>query len=85
MTGLTDEQRSDFRLTSSLSQWTRMEPNKRVESLVQLSDRLTKVPSVVKELLSWNMKFSPKLGEMKGRLLNYSSNNAPSPSPSCRA
>jgi len=87
MTGLTDEQRSDFRLTSSLSQWTRMEPNKRVESLVQLSNRLTKVPSVVQELLSWNMKFSPKLLEMKGRLLNpetvilktkvnYSSNNA---------
>jgi aubergine-like protein len=87
MTGLTDEQRSDFRLTSSLSQWTRMEPNKRVESLVQLSNRLTKVPSVVQELLSWNMKFSPKLLEMKGRQLqpetvilktkvNYSANNA---------
>jgi len=69
MTGLTDEQRSDFRLTSSLSQWTRMEPNKRVESLTQLSTRLTKVPSVVQELLSWNMKFSPKLLELKGRTL----------------
>ena len=69
MTGLTDEQRFDFR----------------VVSLVQLSNRLTKVPSVVQKSLSSNMKFSPKLGEMKGRLLNYSSNNAPSPSPSCRA
>ena len=69
MTSLTDEQRPDLRL----------------ESTVKLSNRLTKVPSVVQELLSWNMKFSPKLGEMKGRLLNYSSNNAPSPSPSCRA
>merc|ERR1719483_126554 len=59
----------------------------RVESLVQLSNRLTKVPSVVQELLSWNVKFSPKLLEMKGRQLNpetvilkskvnYSANNA---------
>ena len=57
----------------------------RLESLVQLSNRLTRVPSVVQELLSWNMKLSFKLGEMKGRLLNYSSNNALSPSLSCRA
>ena len=68
MTGLTDEQRSGFRVVSRL----------------QLSNRLTKVPSVVQEFLSWNMKFSHKLGEMKGRLLNYSSKNTTSPSPSCR-
>ena len=71
MTGLTDQQRSDLRM----------------ESLVQRSNRLTRVPSVVQELLSWNMKFSPKLLEMKGRQLqpetvilktkvNYSANNA---------
>ena len=68
LTGITDMQRSDFRLISSLSQWTCVEHNKLGQSLVQLFNWLTKVPSGNQELLPCNMMFSPKLLEMKGRL-----------------
>ena len=69
MTGLTDEQRADFRLTSSLSQWTRMDPSTRAATLMKLSSRLTGQQDIRDELKSWNMEFSPKLMELKGRLL----------------
>jgi len=88
MTGLTDEQRADFRLTSSLSQWTRMDPTARAATLMKLSHRLTGVPEIRDELMKWNMKFSTDLVKCPGRLLppegislggktvNYRSDNA---------
>jgi len=87
MTGLTDEQRADFRLTQSLSQWTRMDPTVRANTLMKLSQRLTGVPEIRQELEKWNMKFNPNLVQCPGRLLdpetislkgkvNYRSDNA---------
>ena len=67
MTGLTDEQRADFRLTSTLSQWTRMLPNDRSSTLMTLSNQLNNVPEVLSELEAWKMKFAPKLLQLKGK------------------
>jgi len=73
MTGLTDEQRADFRLTSALSDWTRMNPTSRAETLLKLSARLTGVPEIREELQKWNMKFSKDLVTCPGRLLEEES------------
>lgn len=43
-----------------------MIPTERVGTLIKLSDKLHNVEEVRKELEAWNMKFAPKLLELKG-------------------
>merc|ERR1719365_15018 len=69
MTGLSEEQRSNFQLMKALGTYTRQEPKRRTESLMKFSDRINTHPDIKKELASWNLEFSKDLETFKARTL----------------
>lgn len=70
MTGLTDEQRNNYKLTSSLSRWTRMEPTERVNTLLKFARSMTTNTEVVNELKDWDLVLENNLTTLQGRLLS---------------
>ncbi len=67
MTGLTDEQRADFKLMKSISGVTLAAPGKRIESLQNFARRLESVPEIKSYFLQWGVKFRPNLQSFAGR------------------
>ena len=112
MTGITDEQRSNYSMMNvsytnlvflidffvklapthkiflqALSEWTRMAPQKRIESINKFATRMTGTKAVKDEFTKWGMELNPSIKTLQGRLLNpekvflkrefqYNSNNA---------
>ena len=70
MTGLTDEQRSNFQLMKAMADYTRQTPDKRVESLNKFSARINNTPEVKQLLESWNLQFSTALQKNNARILD---------------
>lgn len=69
MTGLTDEQRNNFKLTQAISDWTRMRPPKRVDTIEKFSSRMTGTPAVKEVFQKWGMEIDPQMKRFKGRVL----------------
>ncbi|XP_059092216.1 piwi-like protein Siwi [Tigriopus californicus] len=69
MTGLSDDQRNNFHLMQEISTYTRMVPEKRVQSLIEFSNRYTSTPEVKATLEKWSLKMNPELVAVNGRIL----------------
>jgi len=69
MTGLSEEQRSNFQLMKALGTYTRQDPKKRMETLTKFSRRITSQPEIKKELESWGLAFSTEMETFKARVL----------------
>ncbi|XP_059490462.1 piwi-like protein Siwi [Neocloeon triangulifer] len=69
MTGLTDEMRSNYKLMSSIAQFTRMEPQKRIDALLTFGRRLVEKPEIIAELKKFDMEFRPELKSIQGRII----------------
>ena len=61
MTGLSEEQRANFRLMADLGRITRQGPEERSKTLKKFSDRLNNNPNIAKELEGWSLAFSKEL------------------------
>ena len=64
MTGLSEEQRANFRLMADLGKITRQGPEERSKTLQKFSNRLNGNPNIRKELEGWNLAFSKELVEV---------------------
>jgi len=69
MTGLSEEQRSNFQLMKALGSFTRQEPKKRMETLMKFSQRINGQPEIRKDLEDWGLQFSTELETFKARVL----------------
>lgn len=69
-TGLSDAMHSNFRLTSAMSQYTRLSPGDRINKLLEFNRRLASTPESVKDLNEWNLKLDSSLVQLPARLLN---------------
>ena len=69
MTGLSDEQRADFKLMKAVGAVTLAAPPKRIQGLNAFSARLQSVPQIVEDFRSWDLKFQPTLQSFQGRTL----------------
>ena len=69
MTGLSDDQRSNFQLMKALGAYTRQEPKKRTETLIKFSQRIHSQPEIKTDLAAFGLEFSTELESFKGRVL----------------
>ena len=69
MTGLTDEQKSNFKLMKSVGEVTRTAPKVKKSQLEAFSRRLQQTSEVQHELQNWNLQFNYELQSVPGRLL----------------
>ena len=69
MTGLSEDQRSNFQLMKALGAYTRQEPKKRMETLMKFSQRINSQPEIKTDLEAWGLKFSNELESFKARVL----------------
>ena len=69
MTGLSEDQRSNFQLMKALGAYTRQEPKKRTETLMKFSQRIQSQPEIRTDLAAWGLQFSSELESFKGRVL----------------
>jgi len=69
MTGLKDDQRANFRLMSDIAEYTRTAPGAKVKALKQFCDRFNN-PKVLAEMKAWNLEFSSRMEQFKGRVLD---------------
>lgn len=69
MTGLTDQQKSNFQLMKSVAEYTRITPGVRIQKLMDFSKRLNQNPEVMAEVRNWNFQLSNTLVEFNGRVL----------------
>ncbi len=67
MTGLSDEQRADFKLMKAVGEYTRTAPPQRCKALMAYASRMSNTPAVKDELSKWNMRFDPDLKKFQGR------------------
>lgn len=68
-TGMTDTMRANYKLMQELSNYTRLNPEKRVKALQKFNNRFQSTPESVKVLNEWKMNFDRDLIEVKGREL----------------
>ena len=57
MTGISDEQRADFRFMSEVAKTTRTAPPNRIEALKRFSARMKNAPGVTETLQKWGLAF----------------------------
>jgi len=69
MTGLKDDQRANFKLMSDIAEYTRTNPPSKVQALRKFCQRFDN-PAVKKELAAWNLEFSSRMEQFKGRVLD---------------
>ena len=65
MTGLSEEQRANFKLMADLGKITRQGPEERSKSLKKFSNRLNSNVNIQEELNGWNLAFSKDLVEVR--------------------
>ena len=65
MTGLSEEQRANFKLMADLGKITRQGPDERSKSLKKFSNRLNTNEKIKEELKGWNLAFSKDLVEVR--------------------
>ena len=69
MTGLSDEQRANFKLMQEMGAFTRQDPVKRTRTLKKFSDRLNNNPQVSEDMKAWNLALGKDLMALRGRIL----------------
>ena len=69
MTGLSDEQRANFKLMQEMGAFTRQDPVKRTQTLKKFSDRLNTNPQVSEDMKAWNLALGKDLMALRGRIL----------------
>lgn len=69
MTGLSDEQRADFKLMKAVMGASASAPPERIKALQRFSQRVVSVPTIKEELLKWDLKFDPTPAKLVGRTL----------------
>ncbi|XP_014260031.1 piwi-like protein Siwi [Cimex lectularius] len=73
LTGLTDSMRTNFNLMKTLADHTRIRPAQRVDKYQSFLSRLTTSQAARNELETWHLKFSNKMVEFTGRVLENES------------
>ncbi|XP_001352313.3 protein piwi isoform X1 [Drosophila pseudoobscura] len=69
VTGLTESMRSNFQLMRAISDYTRMNPDRRIDRLRRFNNRLQNTADSVKVLNDWNMKLDENLINVQGRII----------------
>ncbi|KAL9704330.1 hypothetical protein quinque_007848 [Culex quinquefasciatus] len=69
ITGLSDENRRDFRLMRDLAGHTRLSPDRRIVRLEQINDRLKKCKDSADIFRFWKTELDRRLVEVQGRVL----------------
>ncbi|XP_057373968.1 piwi-like protein Siwi [Daphnia carinata] len=69
MTGLTNQERTDFKLTKTVSNITGVTPDRRVATLMKFRRRLEETPQIQQELRSWGLEFANDPVRCKARIL----------------
>lgn len=69
VTGLTDQMRSDFRMMRAMSDYTRLNPDRRIERLETFNRRLQTTPESSEVFKIWQMELDKRLVEIPGRML----------------
>ena len=69
MTGLTDDQRADFKLMKAFQTASATTPPERIKALQRFSQRVQSIDTIKAELLSWDLKFDPQPAKVVGRTL----------------
>lgn len=67
--GLTEEMRDNFILMKDLSDYTRVNPEARINRLMHFNQRLRSQPDIAKELNDWNLRLDNKLVSVPARIL----------------
>ncbi|XP_037958068.1 protein piwi [Teleopsis dalmanni] len=68
-TGLNEEMRSNFNLMRTLAEYTRMNPDRRIDRLMAFNRRLKSSQNCSKIFNEWNLKLGDSLVEVTGRVL----------------
>jgi len=69
LTGMTDSMRADFRIMKEVSNFTRLSPAKRTESIRKFVVSVNENPSAKAHLSDWGLQLSPVTLAMQGRQL----------------
>jgi len=69
LTGMTDAMRADFRIMKEVSNFTRLNPQKRKEAMKKFVDAVNADPSAKKHLSDWGLKLTPDPISLRGRVL----------------
>ena len=69
MTGLSDEQRANFKLMQDMGAFTRQDPVKRTQTLKKFSERLSTNPQVSEDMKAWNLSLGSELVKLRARIL----------------
>jgi len=69
MTGLSDEQRANFKLMQDMGAFTRQDPVKRSQVLKKFAERLNTQPEVNEDMKAWNLALGKSLVELRARIL----------------
>ena len=69
MTGLSDEQRANFKLMQDMGAFTRQDPVKRTQTLKKFSERLQTNPQVNEDMKAWNLALGKDLVSLRARIL----------------
>ena len=69
MTGLSDEQRADFKLMKAVGEFTIQAPPKRIQNLQLFGKRVNSVKAIEDKMDSWKLSLEKDLAQMKGRTL----------------
>lgn len=68
MTGLDDGMRNNKQLTRAMSQYTRVEPEQRIDRLLNFNRRIQEKATTTDNFKEWNVRFSKDLVEVQGRV-----------------
>ena len=69
MTGLTDEMKSNFTLVKDLGVHTRVDPNKRAETLMTFRKQIDQNAEAKSRMTRWGVKYADNLVKLDARLL----------------
>ena len=69
MTGLTDDQRADYKLMKAFTDASAPTPPERIKSLQRFAQRVQGTPTIISELESWDLRFEPQPAKLVGRTL----------------
>jgi len=70
LTGMTDQMRADFRIMKEVSNFTRLNPQKRKEAMKKFVDAVNRDPNAKKHLSDWGLTLNPSPLSVKGRVLS---------------
>jgi len=70
MTGLSDDQRANFKLMKDVGTYTRQPPPERFKTLMGFSKRVQQTASIAQEMRDWGIKISPNLVKFTARTLD---------------